>query len=80
MDIQARKINFIQEFLKIRNEKLILKLENMLNTEKQKFADEDIAKMSIEEFNNIIDIAEEDSNNRRLTPASKLIKDIDSWT
>jgi hypothetical protein len=33
MDLQTRKLNFIQEFLRLNNEKLISKLENLLKSE-----------------------------------------------
>jgi len=36
MDIQTRKINFVQEFLRLRNIKLIEKLEKILLEEKAK--------------------------------------------
>ncbi len=36
MDIQTRKLNFIQEILILRNEKLISKLESLLKKEKSK--------------------------------------------
>ncbi len=36
MDIQARKLNFIQEFLRITDEKLIARLEHLLHTERLK--------------------------------------------
>ncbi len=36
MDIQTRKLNFIQEILAVRNENLISKLESLLKKEKLK--------------------------------------------
>lgn len=35
MDIQTRKIEFVQEFLKLQSEKAISRLESVLKTEKQ---------------------------------------------
>lgn len=36
MDIQTRKLNFIQEILAVSNEKVISKLESLLKKEQQK--------------------------------------------
>jgi len=35
--------------------------------------------MTIEEFNSLIDKAEEDSENDRMYNAGEIIKDIDTW-
>lgn len=80
MDLHARKINFIQEFLRLKNEKIINKLENILKSEKKKKYEKELAPMTEDEFNKIIDHAENDSNAGRLTNARELKKEIDSWT
>lgn len=80
MDIQTRKIHFVQEFLQLKNEALIEKFENILRVEKQKSYKESLQPMSIEEFNDMIDKAEEDSKNGRLISSEDLRKEIDSWT
>ncbi len=80
MDIQARKIHFVQEFLKLQNEELIKKLENLLKLEKMKSYESELSSMSLEQFNAMIDQAEEDAQQNRLTEASELRKNIDSWT
>lgn len=51
MDIQTRKLNFIQEFLKIQSEELVSQFEKLLNKEKSTISDRDLSPMSIEEFN-----------------------------
>ena len=79
MDIQTRKLNFIQEFLRLRNEKLISKLEKILKSEKIKQFEENINPMSEDELNRIIDEAENDSKNGNLTSAIDLRKDIETW-
>ena len=80
MDLQTRKLNFIQEFLRLNNEKLISKLENLLKSEKAKSYEQHISHLSEEELNRIIDEAEKDSKKGRLTSAVELKKDIDSWS
>ena len=79
MDIQTRKIEFIQEFLKIQNEEVITRLENFLKNEIITFEKKDIKPMTIEEFNERIDKSMEDSKHGRLTKASDLKAKIEKW-
>lgn len=80
MDLQTRKLNFIQEFLRLNNEKLIAKLEKILKSEKVKSYEEKISPLSEDELNRIIDEAEKDSKEGKLTSAIELRKEIDSWS
>ncbi len=79
MDLQTRKIHFIQEILRLKNEKIIEKLEKILHQEKKKTIDKELSPMTIEEFNSLIDKAENDSKNDRLYNAGEILKDIDTW-
>ena len=79
MDIQAKKIHFVQEFLRIKNKQLIENLEKFLHVERKRLFEENIKPMSMDKFNEMIDKSEEDSKNGRLTSAKDLKKDIDSW-
>jgi len=79
MDIQTRKISFVQEFLKLQNEKIILRFEKLLQNEKKNIVENDIQPMSIEEFNRRIDLSLEDSKKGRLTEANELISEIEKW-
>ena len=78
MDIQTRKIQFIQEVLRLKNEKIIEKLEKILHQEKKKGMQE-ISQMKIEEYKAIIDQAEDDSLKNRLFHAGEILRDIDMW-
>jgi len=60
MDIQTRKIEFVQAFLKLQSEELISLFENILNSETK----DDVKPMTIEEFNSRIDQSEKDFENR----------------
>ncbi|MBP1225240.1 hypothetical protein [Flavobacterium sp. 1355] len=74
MDLQTRKIEFVQKFLKIQSEELISQLENLLKN-KSTFDDNDFFNpMSIEEFNNRIDQSEEDFKNGRHKTTSQLLE------
>jgi len=80
MDIQTKKLNFVQEFLRLKDENLIDKLNKLLQTEREKKAKEELKPFSEKEFNNLIDSAESDSKHGRLTSAKNLKNEIDTWS
>lgn len=78
MDIQSRKIDFIQEFLKIQNEELISRLEKLLRSSKSN--EKTIFKpMTVAELNSRIDKSMADSKNNKLTSSNDLIAEIEKW-
>lgn len=77
MDLQTRKIEFIQEFLKVQSEEAVSSLEKLLSKLTQ--SSNEFKAMSMEEFNERIDKSMEDSKNGRLTEASDLKAKIDKW-
>ncbi len=79
MDLQTKKIQLIREVLRVRNEEIIDKLENILHRERKKKAGKEYSSMTLEEFNAIIDQAEKDSENNRLYNAGEILNDIDAW-
>ncbi len=79
MELQTKKIQFIQDILRLKNEKILEKLEKLLRFEKEKQIKEEFSQMTMEEFNALIDSAENDSLNNRLYNASEILKDIDTW-
>ena len=79
MDLQTRKIHFIQEFLRTANKSLLEKFEEMLRQERKKMYEDDIKPMSLHQYENKIDNALDDIQNNRLTSAKKLKKEITSW-
>jgi hypothetical protein len=80
MDLQTRKITFIQEFLSIQNEEVVGRLENFLKKEKKNYADKDFSPMTLEEFENRIDQSLDDSKNGRVIEANELLKEIEKWS
>jgi len=79
MDMQSRKLDFIQEFLKIQNEELISRLENLLHSSKSN--EKTIFKpMTAAEFNARIDKSMDDSKNNKLTSSADLIAEIEKWS
>jgi hypothetical protein len=79
MDIVARKLNFVQEFLRISDEDLVDKLERFLRTERKKRVDKDIKPMTMNEFNQMIENAEDDVKNGRVIEARELLKKVEKW-
>ncbi|EDM42907.1 hypothetical protein SCB49_11442 [unidentified eubacterium SCB49] len=80
MDLQTRKLELIQEFLKIQSEDVISRLEKILRKEKKNSDNGDFNPMSMEEFNSRIDKSMEDSINGRLIESSELKASIDKWS
>lgn len=80
MDLQLRKIHFVQDFLRLNNESVLNKLEILLKKEKEKLYTQELKPFSSEEFNSMIDQAEEDSKENRGKNARQLRNEIDSWT
>lgn len=73
MDLQTRKIEFIQEFLKLQSEEAISQFENLLKKKSQK--NESILKpMSVKELNSRIDKSENDFKAGKFKTSSQLIE------
>jgi hypothetical protein len=72
MDLQARKISFVQEFLRLKNEEIISGLESMLKKKKSEIYENELKPMSLENFNKEIDQALKDSENDRVIKATDL--------
>jgi hypothetical protein len=79
MDIQTKKLHFVQEFLRLKDENLIDKIVDLLRNEKKKKIEKELPPFSKKEFDEIIDSAESDSENGRLISARELKNEIDSW-
>jgi len=74
MDIQTRKLEFIQEFLKVQSEDLISRLERILNKKEDEFKP-----FSLEELNSRIDKSLDDSKHDRITESANLLSEIEQW-
>jgi len=79
MDLQTRKLSFIQEFIRIQNEDIIIGLEKMLKKQKAEFYEKSLEPMSMEQFNTDIDQSLADSANDRVTNARDLKEEIKKW-
>ena len=75
MDIQTRKIEFIQEFLKIQSEEAISQFENLLKKRKinDSGSENHFKPMTIDELNKRIDQSENDFKNNKYKSSSQLL-------
>ena len=73
MDIQTRKIEFVQQFLKLQNEEIITQFEKLLKKRLSSDIDDQLKPMSIEELNLRIDKSEEDFNQNRYKSTAELL-------
>lgn len=69
MDLQTRKIEFVQEFLKLQSEEIISQLENLL----RKKNNERIEPMTEAELNERIDQSEQDFKNGKFKTSAELL-------
>jgi hypothetical protein len=79
MDLQSRKIEFVQEFLKLQSEEINSRLEKVLRKDKKETLKKNIQPMSVEQFNKRIDKSMQDSKDGKLTESNDLIAEIEKW-
>lgn len=79
MNIEARKKEFIEEFLKIDSEAILSRLEKLLKKERKSSQEEMIRPMTTEEFNFRIEQSMEDSKNGKLIHSEDLKTIIEKW-
>lgn len=77
MDIQTRKIEFVQEFLRLNDEKSISRFEKLIQKERK--ASDAFVPMSVNELNRRIDTSMADSESDKLTDADNLLEEIQKW-
>ncbi|MFV0515416.1 MAG: hypothetical protein ACK5MY_17535 [Jhaorihella sp.] len=80
MNLEAKKLSFIQEYLRIDNEKIINALENLLHKSKSEVFEDNLKPMTIEQLNLEIDQALDDEKNNRITKAKDLKQKIQKWS
>jgi hypothetical protein len=78
MDLQTRKINFIQDFLKLESEKAIAQFEKLLK--KETVINSEFKPMSINKFHSRIEKSTKDSRNGKVTDVEDLISEIEKWS
>jgi hypothetical protein len=79
MDLQSRKISFVQEFLSIESEELISRFEKLLKNKNVTAQNSNFDPMTISELNKRINQSEQDSISGRLTEMDVLLAEIEKW-
>lgn len=79
MDLESRKISFVQEFLKLQNEDIISGLEKLLRKRKAELIEKEFKPMSMDQYEKEIDQAMEDSKDMRMIKATDLKAKIKKW-
>ena len=72
MNIESRKLLFIQEFLRIKNEEIVIGLEKTLKQWKSREHEKEQKPMSLEQLNEEIDQALKDSREDNVIKATEL--------
>ncbi len=73
MDLQSRKIEFVQDFLELQSEEAISRLEKLLKKEKKNANEQEIKPMTKEELNKRIDQSESDFKKNRFKNTSEIL-------
>jgi len=75
MDLQTRKIAFVQKFLSLESEEFVSFLETMLQSE----TNGQLQPMTMQELNARIDTSLEYSENDNVIEATEILKEINEW-
>ncbi|WP_343664339.1 hypothetical protein [Chryseobacterium mucoviscidosis] len=73
MDIQSRKLAFIQAFLNLQSEEMIVQFEKLMKKAKNMDEENQFKPFSKEEMNERISRSEDDFNNKKFKTTSELL-------
>lgn len=79
MDLESRKIEFVQEFLRLQNEEIVSVLEKLLRKRKVELIEQNLQPMTMEQYDREMDQAELDSKNGRMIEVNELKTKIEKW-
>jgi hypothetical protein len=80
MDLEARKITFLDKFMSLQNSDIVSQFENLLLKLKRSDSNDKFEPMSKDELNKRIEKSMDDSKNGRLTETSVLKAEIKTWS
>ena len=80
MNIEARKISLVKEFLNIDNENIIRAVEELLHKKRVENYENDLKPMTMERYKSEIEMAIDDEKKGRLIKADDLKKQIQEWS
>lgn len=79
MDLQTRKLDFIQDFLKYANNSILDKFEVLLKQEREKELEQEIKPMTLKQYEHRINKALKDVEHNRVKSARALKNEIATW-
>jgi hypothetical protein len=79
MDLESRKISFVQEFLRLQNEDIIAGLEKFLHKKKSELFEENLKPMSLDQLNAETDQAVKEADAGNLSKAADLKAKVQKW-
>ncbi len=79
INLETRKLNLIQEFLKIDNENIIKALEDFVTRKNLEAYELKLKPMTLEKFHEEIEIALEQVSQDNLISTAELKKKIEKW-
>jgi hypothetical protein len=77
MDLQTRKIAFVQDFLKLESEKVIVQFEKLL--QKQTTTESALELMSVADFQKRIHQSVSDSEEGKVSSSEHFLEEIAEW-
>lgn len=80
MNLEARKLHLVREFLRIDNENIIGALEEFLLKSKSDFFEQNLNPKSLQQFYKEIDQALKDEKNNNLVSVNDLKNKIQKWS
>lgn len=80
MDLEARKLSFIQEFLRLQNEEIVEKLESLLRTQKKEWFEKNLKPMTKAQFLKEIELALQDAEKDNVIEAKSLKEKLATWS
>ena len=79
LNLEHRKLNFIESFLRINDVEIIDKLEKVIQLDLKKDKQEDLKPMSLESFHEMIDESVEQHKNGEVYSSEEIREHIKSW-
>jgi len=79
MTVETRKLNLIEEFIKIEDEDIITQMEELVLDNKRRRYEQRLNPMRMEEFHSMIEQSRNEIENGLVTSQEDLKKEIKSW-
>lgn len=79
MDLQARKLEFIEEYIRLADEKIVLKFEKLLRSEKEKAIKLGLKPLSQIELDSMIEESETDIKQGNVLSHQSVKQSVLNW-